>query len=227
MTHPETDEHVIQIKGWFHKYGKWIVGLIVIALLAAGAIHYLRSHNQAQLVNAAATFNELVAKLDPKRPEAVVPLAEFAKQENSSYGIFASLKAAQIYVMENKDYVQATALLTQALNKTKEEALQDILLIRIARLQLQQNLLDQSLETLDKVKSQSWLPMVSRIRGDIYLKQKQYEDSVTAYQMGLDSALNDGAKMAIEMKLNYAQYLVNKTSAQTVKKSETPSSQIP
>ncbi|WP_392566091.1 tetratricopeptide repeat protein [Utexia brackfieldae] len=205
--HSDVEEQQInELKGFIKKYWQLIVIILIIALAAVWGWRYWQSHHSAKLAQSSETFEALVVKLDAKNPDSVKELVAFSDSENNVYGILASLKAAQFYVEDLKDYPGAQALLENAAKKTKDNAVLGVIYTRIARLQYQQGLNDQSLQTLDKIKGEGWLPAVNDIRGDIFVKQGHYDEAIAAYQAALEEKPATELASNVQMKLNDALY---------------------
>jgi len=210
VAYHSVEEQASGIKMFMSKYWKIALVIFIIALFAAGGARYWKTDSQSQVDKSSVVFEDLVTSIDKEGQNTIQKLVRFAYTEKNIYGVLAALKAAQFYVMELKDYKGATALLGNALLKTKDENLQSIILVRIARLQQQQNLHVQSLQTLDKIKDDSWSAMINSIRGDVLLKQHRYAESILAYKTALSSAQAPELKENIQIKLNHALYLMEK-----------------
>lgn len=210
MINSDTEDQILKIKHWFRKYGKLTAVVIILVVVSLGIRQYWHWYHQTTLDRARESFTDLVTHLDTKDEKSIHSLVQFANQENNSYGVFAALKVAQFYAMDRKEYSKAENILSTALTKTKEDELRDIVLLRIARLQLQQRQFAKSITTLNEIKGKSWMPLAARVRGDVYLKQQKYQESITAYQEALDAEQNAESRKMIEIKLNQAEFLLKK-----------------
>lgn len=208
MSHQLTsEEQFSEIKGFLAKTWKIIVAVIVIGLIAAWGWRYWHSHQGQKSIDASDTYEQLVAKLDSNVPASVDELVAFAKQNDTTYAIFADLRAAQFYVEARKDYEGAKQLLSDALKKTDVEPIQSIINVRIARLQYQLTQYEESLKSLDKVTETSWSEVVNDVRGDVLIKMERYGDAINAYQVVLASTPSPELEKAVKIKLNQAEYL--------------------
>lgn len=217
MVYPSMEERVSGTKMFISKYWKIALAVLIIALFAMGGVHYWQTYSQSKVDKSSVIFEDLVASVDKDGQNTIQKLVRFAYAEKNIYGVLAALKAAQFYVMELKDYKGATALLENALLKTKDENLQNIILMRVARLQQQQNLPVQSLQTLDKIKDDNWSAMVNSVRGDVLFKQHRYAESILAYKTALSSEQAPELKENIKIKLNHALYLMEKIKVKNAK----------
>lgn len=220
MSHHPMDYKATDVKTLARKYWILLSGIVFIGIVAVGGVRFWQAHNQATLIHTSSQFDRLVANLDANKPTTLDELVSFADTEKNSYGVLASLKAAQFYVMVLKNYQAATTLLENALPKTNDEVLQAILLVRIARLQSQLGLNEQSLATLGKIKDASWIPVVETIRGDVLFHQHAYVESAAAYEKALDAEPVPVWKSTISMKLNQTLYLIKKEQSNNKQSSD-------
>lgn len=201
------EEQMAELKEFLKKFWKLILVILIVGLAAVWGWRYWQTHQSEQMEKASDSYESLIAKLDPAQPESIKELVTFAQENNNTYGVFSYLKAAQYYVETLKDYAGAQALLESAAKQTDEEAILSIINIRIARLQYQQELLEESLTTLAKVTETSWSPVVNDIRGDVLVALARYTEACQAYEVALASQPTPELETNIKMKLNEAQYL--------------------
>lgn len=212
------EEQMAELKEFLKKFWKLILAILVIGLVAVWGWRYWQTHQSEQMEQASDRYELLIAKLDPAQPESVTELVAFAQDNNNTYGVFSYLKAAQYYVEVLKDYAGAQALLESAAKQTDEESVLSIINIRIARLQYQQELLEESLATLAKVTESSWSAVTNDIRGDVLVALERYSDACLAYEVVLASEPTPELETNVKMKLNEAQYLKAKQDIEDQKK---------
>ncbi|OCG07053.1 hypothetical protein A9G13_08700 [Gilliamella sp. wkB178] len=208
MSHQlSSEEQFAEIKEFLAKTWKIIVAVIIIGLLAFWGWRYWQSYQSQKMIDASDKYEQLIAKLDDTKADSVNELVAFAKENNTVYGVFANLRAAQFYVEVLKDYSGAQELLVDGLKKNKAEPIKAVINIRIARLQYQQGQYEQSLNSLNNVTEESWAPVVNDIRGDVLAKMTRYADAVDAYKVALNSQPTKELEVNIKMKLNQTEYL--------------------
>lgn len=207
MSHLDTEEQFENIKEFFAKTWKLMLAVIVIGLLALWGWRYWKAHQVETMTAASDQYELLLTKINPEDLESIKPMVDFAAENNNTYGVFADLKSAQFYVEVLKDYAGAEKLLVDATKKTSSEPVLVIINIRIARLQAQLENYAGSLQTLDKVKDNSWAAVVNDVRGDVLVKMERYPEACNAYEVALASQPTPELEKNIKMKLNQAQYL--------------------
>lgn len=223
--HSTTEEEQLnELKSFLKKTWKLILAVLIIGLISSLGWKYWQSKTHKGLEEASKKYDSLLTKLDNTNHDSVKELVAFSKSENNIYGVLATLDAAKFYVDNVKDYAAAQTILESAITKTNDEVILDIIYTRIARLQYQQALFEDSLRSLDKIKSASWSAIVNDIRGDIYVKLSRYNEATNAYSIALSSQPAPALEKNIQMKLNQTDYLIAK---QEVTTSETKSAEQP
>lgn len=215
MSHSDSEDQFLAMREFFTKTWKIFIAVIVIGLLAFWGWRYWQSYQVEKITVASDQYEQLLSKLaaDNSATTEIDELIAFAKNTDTIYSVFASLKAAQIYVQDLKDYAGAETLLTDASKKTDSEPVLAIINIRLARLQYQLGKYDESLKTLDKVTNENWSVIVNDIRGDIFVKTEHYQQACNAYNVALSSKPTADLEKSIKLKLNRAEYLLAEQDA--------------
>lgn len=207
MSHSDTEEQLNTIIYFFNRTWKIIVPIVIIILISVAGWYYWQSYKTEQLAIASEKYESLLNKVDPADPKSIDELVAFANENDNIYGIFADLKAAQFYVETLKDYAGAESLLINARSYTNSELILAIINIRIAKLQYQLDKYQDSLATLNQIKSPKWSGAVNDIRGDIFIKLEKYQDAFNAYDAALASSVPEKLAEYIKMKRNNAEIL--------------------
>lgn len=113
----------------------------------------------------------------------------------------AALQLAQ-HEVDQKNFAKAEQQLAWAQGQTKDENLKSLIDLRLARVQLQENKLDDALKTLDLIKATGWVAMAQDIRGDVLVKKGDVKGAREAYSKGLASDASQSLQGLLRMKLN-------------------------
>ncbi|MCC3704059.1 YfgM family protein [Rouxiella badensis] len=195
------NEQVDAVRRFFAENGKALAIGVVVGIAALGGWHYWQTHENTALTEASASYQQASTALTSNKADGVANLEKFAQTNSNSYGVFAALQLADHFV-EAKDFVNAEKQLTQASQLTKDENLLSLVNYRLARVQLQQNKLDDALKTLDNVKGDGWMAMQQEVRGDVLLAKGDTKGARDAYSKGLDSKPSQTLQTMLRMKLN-------------------------
>ncbi|OTA15257.1 membrane protein [Xenorhabdus vietnamensis] len=195
------NEQVDAIKRFLSTNGKYLAVGLVLGIGALIGWRYWQTHQTNQLHDTAAVFEKLNKSLQSGSKESVVAVEKFANETNNVYGVMAELELAKQAITQN-NLAQAEKNLLAASGKAKDEDMQALFNIRLARVQLSEDKTDAALKTLELVKGKGWKVMVENIRGDILTKKGDIAGARAAYSMGLGS---DGPKLIkdlMKIKLN-------------------------
>lgn len=195
------NEQVDVIRRFFSENGKALAVGVVLGIGALLGWRYWQSHQSTALAGASVAYQKATEALAANKPEGVKATEQFVQANDNNYGAFAALQLAQHYVNQ-KDYAAAEKQLAQASTLTKDENLLPLIALRQARLQLQQNKLDDALKTLEGVKGASWSAMVQDIRGDVLVRKGDLKGARDAYSKGIDAKASQAQEALLRMKLN-------------------------
>ena len=117
---------------------------------------------------------------------------------DTGYALLMSFKLAQ-QAIERKDLSEAAKHLSFAVAKAKNDSIAAIANLRLARVQLEQQQLDQALLSLDNITDDAFSAQRQESKGDIYVAQKLYDKARAAYSSALQvDANNDVLKMKLD-----------------------------
>lgn len=163
------NEQVSALKNFFVENGKAIAAGLIIGIGGIAGWNYYQSHQVSKLQDAAIAYETAItAKGTPA--EQTARLQAFAKEANNNYGAIAGLDLA-MKAVDSNDLPAAENALSQALTKTDNEDLKDLINARLARVQLGQKKPDAALATVAAVKGKGWAAYAQDIRGDALLQK--------------------------------------------------------
>ncbi|PLR36791.1 hypothetical protein CYR55_11340 [Chimaeribacter californicus] len=195
------NEQVNAVRHFFLENGKALAVGVVLGIGALVGWRYWQGHQTEALTEASVSYQKATDALMAKKPEGVAATEQFIQANDNNYGAFAALQLAQHFV-DLKEYANAEKQLVKAAGLTKDDNLLPLISLRMARLQLQQNKLDDALKTLDGVKGESWAAMSLDIRGDVLVRKGDLKGARDAYSKGIDSKASQAQQALLRMKLN-------------------------
>lgn len=196
------EEQMDAVRRFLKENGKAIAIGVVIGLGGLFAWRYWSSHQANSLVQASVQYEKLSATLTDKSSSADLAAVEkFIADNKNSYGVFATLRLAEQYV-KNAEYEKAAAQLKQVPSLTKDENLQAVSALRLARIQLQLKQFDDGIKTLESVKAPGWVAQAHEIRGDILLSKGDAKGARQEYSAGIESSDNQSLRTLLDIKLN-------------------------
>lgn len=208
MSYSDLDnENVAAFKEFLSHYWKIIVFVFVVVIVAMFGWKYWQSHKAKHLENTSQEYTLLLNELNSEKGESVAALEQFNAKTKNIYGAFGSMVLARFYV-DTKEYEKALAQLEQARTKTKIAALNDIISLRVARLQMHLNKLDDAMNSLSSIKNNAAQSEINDLRGDIFVMKKEYAKAKQAFELALFAPNAKDIQMQyLQMKLNYVEYL--------------------
>lgn len=195
------NEQVDAIRHFFLEYGKTLVVGIVLGVGALFGWRYWVGHQQTSMAQASLSYQTASEALSEGKSDGVALAEAFIKGNANNYGVLAALQLAQTEV-DKADFAKAQAQLSWAAGQAKDENLNALSSLRLARVQLQENQLDAALKTLDGVTAKGWLALALDVRGDVLLKKGDSTGAREAYSKGLTEHASQSLQALLQMKLN-------------------------
>jgi predicted negative regulator of RcsB-dependent stress response len=200
----QEQEQVDALKAWWKDNGKWVVGVLVVAMLGFAGMQFWKSYQAGQAVEAAKLYSEVVkqtASNDAKRiGDAADALA--SRYGSSAYAPRAQLLAAQAS-LQARDIPHAKAQLFWVIEHAKESALQDTARLKLASVMLDEKKYDDALKQLDAAHPEAFTGLYADLKGDVLAAMGKPTEARNAYQQALDKT--DASSMyrnLIQLKLD-------------------------
>lgn len=195
------NEQVDALRRFFIENGKALAIGVVIGIGALLGWRYWQNHQQAEMTGASQSYQQASEALTGGKADGVELAEKFIEKNANNYGVLAALQLAQ-HEVDQKNFAKAEQQLAWAQGQTKDENLKSLIDLRLARVQLQENKLDDALKTLDLIKATGWVAMAQDIRGDVLVKKGDVKGAREAYSKGLASDASQSLQGLLRMKLN-------------------------
>ena len=192
MTDLLTDaEKADAIKNWLKVNGPSIIIGVSLAVTGLIAYRYWQDHslNQAQ---AASSIYANIQQKSLKSETQLVDTAGNIQQlktdyADTPYASLAALLAAKRYALKG-DNPAAIKELQWVNEHSAEKLIQDLAKLRLARVYIASKQLDKATSLLDTNFPSAYASLLSELKGDLYLAQKQPQKAREAYDKALLSA---------------------------------------
>ncbi|NLS52629.1 YfgM family protein [Hafnia alvei] len=195
------NEQVDALRRFFIENGKALAIGVVIGIGALLGWRYWQNHQQAEMTGASQSYQQASEALTGGKADGVALAEKFIEKNANNYGVLAALQLAQ-HEVDQKNFAKAEQQLVWAQGQTKDENLKSLIDLRLARVQLQENKLDDALKTLDLIKATGWVAMAQDVRGDVLVKKGDVKGAREAYSKGLASDASQSLQGLLRMKLN-------------------------
>lgn len=205
------EQQVDAIKKYWQDNGNSLIAGLVIGLGGFIGWNYYQDSVVAEQEQVSAQFQSTMENFAAKevsfRANAEAFIGEHSESNYAAFAAFALAKDAG----SHSDWAAAATHLQKAVELASSDNMQAIALIRLARVQVQQQAYDDALATLAKPMPETYKASVEEIKGDTYLLQGNKELARTAYQASADAG---GLQInpALQLKIDDLNTSVNTAS---------------
>lgn len=195
------NDQVDAIKRFFANYGAPLVIGLVIGVGGVFGWNYWQSHKVNVLQESAQKYETINTQLRSGSEQGVIAAQKFAAETDDVYSAMMGLELAQIAV-DKGDLANAQTALSNALAKAKTVDMQDLINLRLARVQLAQGNADAAIASVANIKGKSWQATAQDVRGDALLHKGDKVGAKAAYAQGLESEGSQSLRGILTLKLN-------------------------
>lgn len=205
MSEYKTEEEQVEaLKRWWEANGKFVIigGIIILSSIIGQQVW--SNFKLSTLTKASAQYGVLMEELETKKFDSVLQRGETLIKSNSDlpYAVLAALAMAKVHV-EQGDNSAAAERLQWALNNAKQEEVQHISRIRLAKVLMAQGKLDDALSLINHPQQGDFRSQYTIVKGDVYYKKGEIGSAKTAYRSALDdSSLGSQIRGFIQIKLD-------------------------
>ncbi|SIT06421.1 Putative negative regulator of RcsB-dependent stress response [Neptunomonas antarctica] len=210
MSEMRTEEEQVEaLKGWWKENGKSLVIMIAIAL---SAVFGWKTWQQKQLTDAetaSITYQNLLdavsATVGKDSADQVATSQHLgsllkAEHESTEYARFAALLMARIDVDQEK-YSEALQELDWVLAHKPSAEMQNIVLLRKARIYQAMGEFEKGLSVVVELKGKEFSASASELKGDLLLASGKNVEARRAYQQAIELSGNAEKNPLLTMKL--------------------------
>jgi predicted negative regulator of RcsB-dependent stress response len=192
LTDDEQLEHVKRIAA---EYGPWTIGAVVLGLAFVTGYRYYQGHQDQRALAAAAQFEGMASAVQRNDQAKARQIADGLTKDfpGSPYTDHAQLALAGLYVDQGED-ANAIAPLTAVMEHSKDNELQRVARLRLARVMIDQSKPDEAL-TLLSGDPGAFAARYHDVRGDAYFAKKELKKAAEEYQAALAEATGGGGGM--------------------------------
>ena len=185
-------EQVNKLKYFWQDYGRYIVGIVVVAIIAYVSNTLWTLHIQKQSQQAALLYANLDAAAMANDKAQVIDLNTKLQRQfpDTKYAVFASMWAAQAYAA-SANFDDAALNLKWVIDHAKDRGLAAVARLRLANIYIDQKRYTQALELMMAKPIVGFEALYYAKRGDIYLAQGDKQKTVAAYEEVLKHQSSD------------------------------------
>jgi predicted negative regulator of RcsB-dependent stress response len=200
-----TDEEQVEaLKKWWVENGKSIIAGIIIGFSAIFGWRAWQDYTIAQAEAASSEYQNMIAAVRQGETDSALNHANVIMDDYNStgYAPFAALMLARLAV-DAKEYATAEEHLHWAMEKSSNDQIRHIARLRLARLLIAQEKLDEADPLLNIDIKGKFLANYEELRGDIFLRQGMSEAARNAYKEALASSnTSEESRSILQIKLD-------------------------
>ena len=198
------EEQIEAVKSWWQENGKSIIAGVVIGLAAIFGWRGWQNHSALQAEAASTLYQQMInASRNGERDDIKVYADRIiADHATSAYGLFAGLMLARL-AAEAGDLAGAETHLNRVLADNNEAGIEHIARLRLARVLIARERLDEALRHLNVDDRASFAARYEELKGDIFVKQGKKQEAQAAYQAALaEIDMTSELQAVLELKLD-------------------------
>lgn len=201
--HRTEEEQVEAIKTWWKENGTSVIVGVVLGIAVIFGVRYWFDYQKAQTQQASALYTQILSSLVNNKEKAESLASDMAANYSSTpYASLTALNLAKIKV-DGKDYVGAQAYLQWILDNSTDQGFQHVARIRLARLLLETNKLDDAEKLLKGIVAMGFSSEYSELRGDIFRLQGSQIQALENYRLAQgDSQPSSQRHQLLQMKID-------------------------
>jgi predicted negative regulator of RcsB-dependent stress response len=172
-----------EVKKWLRENGLWIVAGVGVAILGLAAWRWWEARSERLAIEAGSRYAmALEAFVRGDRTRAFTLIDELRRDHpDSPYRDQAELAAARAYV-DTKELDKAAERLRFVMDDTEDRELALVARLRLARVQIAQNRIDDALATLAVEDTGAFRPRYHEVRGDALYAKGDRAGALKEYQ---------------------------------------------
>ncbi len=198
------DEELEKLKSWWKSYGNSVIAGIVLGVMLLGGITYWKQYKAERATQASMLYDTLIASATQNN---AVAMGDAGTKLISDYSATAYAgKAALILARLSYDFADvegARKHLQWAVDHATETTTRQVARLRLARILIEQNALDQALVLANVSDTGGFASEYQELRGDIFLAQGKKAEAGSAYGKALEGLTKGSAyERVLKMKLD-------------------------
>ena len=203
MAEYETEEQQVEaLKDWWKQNGLAVIGGAVLGISALIGWRGWNWHQEKQAIEASDIFSVVQ---EAANKNDVSALQEQTKTLRNNYASTPYASLAVLHQAKNQteqgDIAAAEEGLRWVLKNSKQDTVQNVARLRLARLLLADNKVDQAQVMVSGGMSDAYASLENEIRGDIFVAKGEIEQAKEAYDQAMQTASGGGVEY-LQLKRN-------------------------
>jgi predicted negative regulator of RcsB-dependent stress response len=178
-----------RVIAWLRESGPWMLAAVLAVLLGYSGWRYWQNQKTRTALSAELRYEQVLSALDQGNLTQGSALADRLSKDypNTPYAAQANLMAARVAV-QNDQLSDAARRLRQVLDSTRDQEMQLLVRLRLARVLLGESQPDEALKLVDGVQAGAFASRYAEVRGDALLAKGDRAGALQAYRSALAGA---------------------------------------
>ncbi len=203
MADYETEEQQVEaLKEWWKQNGVAVIGGAVLGISALVGWRGWNWHQEKQATEASDIFAIVQEAINTNDASVLQDHTNTLRENYAStpYAPLAVLHQAKNQI-EQGDNTAAEDSLRWVLSNSKQDTVQNVARLRLARLLLAENKIDEAQAMINGDMSDAYESLANEIRGDIFVAKGEIEQAKEAYDQAMQAASGSGVEY-LQLKRN-------------------------
>lgn len=192
MTEYMTEQEQIELlKQWIKQYSLVILAGLILSLITITGWRYWQARQQRILNHASAVYDDMLTARAQNDTAATHIQSDklFAHYTKTTYAQLAAFMLARDAIVQ-KNYREAEKQLQWVVDNSDISSFRQVARLRLARIYINENKPDASLDILNKVDDKSYNGLIEEVRGDAWLAKKDIKQARESYKQALNDLPN-------------------------------------
>ncbi|HCI14568.1 MAG: hypothetical protein A2063_06270 [Gallionellales bacterium GWA2_60_142] len=183
----QEQEQIEGIKAWWKDNGNFVLGALLVVVVAMGGWRGWQYYQNKQSAEAATLYAEFTKQLESNDAKRVndAAAAVMEKFSGTAYASRAALMAAQVNEF-GKDVARAKTQLQWVIDHAGEAMLKDVARLRLAAILMDENAYDDAMKLLNAAHPDSFNGLYADLKGDVLSAQGKTDEARTAYKLAFE-----------------------------------------
>jgi predicted negative regulator of RcsB-dependent stress response len=183
----QEQEQIEGIKAWWKDNGNFVLGALLVVVIAMGGWRGWQYYQNKQSAEAATLYAEFTKQLQSNDAKRVndAAAAVMEKFSGTAYASRAALMAAQVNEF-GKDVARAKTQLQWVIDHAGEAMLKDVARLRLAAILMDEKAYDGAMKLLNAAHPDSFNGLYADLKGDVLSAQGKTDEARTAYKLAYE-----------------------------------------
>ncbi|MFZ3017698.1 MAG: tetratricopeptide repeat protein [Gallionella sp.] len=183
----QEQEQIEGIKAWWKDNGNFVLGALLVVVVAMGGWRGWQYYQNKQSAEAATLYAEFTKQLQSNDAKRVndAAAAVMEKFSGTAYASRAALMAAQVNEF-GKDVARAKTQLQWVIDHAGEAMLKDVARLRLAAILMDEKAYDGAMKLLNAAHPDSFNGLYADLKGDVLSAQGKTDEARTAYKLAYE-----------------------------------------